>query len=284
MNHLNNINSVNHIQSLLQMAAAKGLSRLDAEVLLAHVLSESRVYLYSWPEKSVSEKDIIQFNSFIMRRLAGEPIAYLVGKKEFWSLMLDVKPGVLIPRPETELLVELALKLLPEEQEIQLLELGTGSGAISLALAFERPHWTLFATDISVESIAVAKENARKLSLNNIHFYLMDWFKALHSKPLFHAIISNPPYIAENDSHLSSTELSFEPIQALKSGVDGLLDLQKIIADSENYLLSKAWLLVEHGFNQSSSVSAFFKAKHFINVKTYKDLAAVNRVTVGQKA
>lgn len=316
------------IQTHLQLALAKGLSRLDAEVLLAHILGESRVYLYSWPNKILSEKDSTQFNSLLMRRLAGEPIAYLIGKKEFWSLTLDVNPAVLIPRPETELLVELALKLLPNDNHkkrsdskafhkdkdkdgaeigrsnpnkskpIHILELGTGSGAIALALASERPEWTIIATDISAEALATASQNARKLSLNNVHFYLGDWFKALapletkqgtnentiKGLPLFDAIISNPPYIAETDPHLSTLELSFEPLHALRSDDAGLSDLKKIIQTAEKYLLSKAWLLVEHGFDQGASVEAIFKANHYIHIENYKDLASVNRVTIGQKA
>jgi len=277
------------IQTLLKTAISLGLSRLDAEVLLAHVLGVTRVYLYSWPEKKLFEEDSRQFNSLVERRLSGEPIAYLTGRKEFWSLALEVAPSVLIPRPETELLVELALKLLPLPQDkktLNILELGCGSGAIALALASERPHWQIIATDISPAALAIAKKNAENSSLYNIEFYLGDWFQALShlsSLTLFDAIISNPPYIADNDPHLLNPELSFEPILALKAGNNGLQDLENIIDHAQDYLLSKAWLLLEHGYDQAEPVAAFFKAKNYLNIQHYKDLAAVNRVTVGQK-
>lgn len=282
---------MNTIQTLLELSLAKGIARLDAELLLAQVLKVDRAFLYSRPESQVSDNDILQFASLVMRRLSGEPIAYLIGRKEFWSLDLKVKPSVLIPRPETELLVELALKLLPEESfetestEIQVLDLGTGSGAIAIALASERPQWTIWATDISEEALKVAKENAQHFSKNPIHFYCGDWFGALPMpKPLFHAIISNPPYIAEADPHLLDGSLSFEPITALRSGKQGLQDIEKIIQSAPDYLLSKAWLLIEHGFDQSDGVFAFFKANQFIQIQHYQDLAGVTRVTVGQKA
>lgn len=303
------MNNLNQIQTLLNRAIALGLSRLDAEVLLSHVLGESRVYLYSWPLKKLSEEDSKQFNSLVKRRLAGEPIAYLTGRKEFWSLMLDVDQNVLIPRPETELLVELALKLFPQDNKpLNILELGCGSGAIAIALASERPHWHIIATDISASALALAKKNAEKLSLFNIEFYLGDWFQALNSlntlgtvstsNPLavsssltisenppflFDAIISNPPYIAENDPHLSHPELSFEPILALKAQNNGLQALEDIIDQAQIYLVSKAWLLLEHGYDQADAVAAFFKARNYLSIQHFKDLAAVNRVTVGQK-
>lgn len=279
------------IQALLQFAISKGIARLDAEVLLGHILGLDRAYLYSRAESPVSKNDVLQFDTLVMRRYSGEPLAYLIGQKEFWSLSFTVNPAVLIPRPETELLVELALKLLPEKTfpEAKLLDLGTGSGAIAIAIAKERPKWTLIATDISKEALSLAKENAKNNLVhpqNPIQFYWGDWFDALdspQSKPLFHAIISNPPYIAENDPHLLDKSLSFEPMTALKSGNQGLQDIEKIIQSAPDYLLSNAWLLIEHGFDQSSSVSKLFEANHFRAIEQYKDLAGNHRVTIGQK-
>jgi release factor glutamine methyltransferase len=275
------------IQALLQMAIKQGLSRLDADILLSYVLGADRVYLYTWPDNVPSQSHIQQFLSLVETRLTGMPIAYLVGQKEFWSLMLDVTTDVLIPRPETELIVEIILKLLPNNDKQRLLELGTGSGAISLALAIEQPNWHFMATDLSPEALAVAKKNAKNLSIGNIEFKRGDWFDALSPLPdgekFFNSIISNPPYIADHDPHLQSTDIRFEPSLALQAGADGLRDLKKIIEKAPMYLAPKGWLVLEHGIAQKSAVFSFFQEQKFTEVETYKDLAGANRVTIGRK-
>lgn len=252
-------------------------ARLDAELLLSHVLGCSRSKLLIDSEKAISEPQKTKFLELIDRRSKGEPIAYLIGQREFWSLSLDITPDVLIPRPETELLVELAL----EKEVTKIADLGTGSGAIALAIAHERPHWQIIATDISEKALTVAKNNAKQLEISNIEFRLGDWTQALHHEK-FDLIVSNPPYIPENDSHLKQGDLLFEPQKALVSGRDGLQDLKKIIEQARNYLSSEGWLMVEHGYDQSEVVRDIFKQYGYKNVHQHMDLSGIIRVTTGQ--
>jgi len=278
------------IKQLLRDALESGLSRLDAEVLLAHVLNVERTYLYAWPERLQTMKDVDRFFALVACRAEGQPIAYLVGKKEFWSLDLTVSPAVLIPRPETELLVQQALHVLyqfSDHSDKRLLELGTGSGAISLAIALEYSECHVIATDISPAALAIAEQNAKKLGIANIDFQLGDWFGALSNRGMFrerfHVIVSNPPYIAEYDPCLFTTDLRFEPLLALRAGVDGLRDLKEIIQAASGYLLSNGWLVLEHGISQKAAVVALFEAYGFCKIATYQDLSGANRVTLGQR-
>jgi release factor glutamine methyltransferase len=275
------------VQSLLQAAKEQGLSTLDAEVLLAESLGLTRAHLYAWPEKKVESKEIELFKDWIYRREQGEPIAYILGKKEFWSLSLKVTPSVLIPRPETELLVEHVLKLFSSDDDIHLLELGTGSGAISVAIAKERPRWKIMATDISADALQVAKINAKEMSLSNITFGYGNWFGALSAKKqhqiTFDLILSNPPYLEAADPHFKALELAYEPRLALEGGEDGLKDIRKLIEEAPTFLKPKGWLILEHGYNQGDKVFQHFMQKNYLNVETHKDLAGVNRMTVGQK-
>jgi len=255
--------------------------RLDAEILLAHALKKPRSYLFAWPEYELTPEQVHPFQALLARRLEGESIAHILGEKEFWSLTLEVTPETLIPRPDTELLVELALQKLPETAPQIVADLGTGSGAIALAIAKERPHWQIIATDNYPATLAVAKRNAHQLMLPNIRFYLGDWCEALPPGKL-NAVISNPPYIAVGDPHLASPDLLFEPQQALVSGEEGLYDLEQIINQAVKHLAEDGWLLLEHGFDQALAVQQRMQETGYENISTHCDLSAHPRVTMGQ--
>lgn len=274
------------IQELLQNAI-KTLShssspKLDAQILLAQVLKVSRAYLYTWPEREMTPAEQAQFLELLARRTAGEPIAYILGQKEFWSLPLQVNAATLIPRPETELLVEQTLACLPADQPCRVLDLGTGSGAIALALAASRPHWQLTATDSSAGALAIAKTNAANLKLNNIQFYFGSWFTALPTGCHFDAILSNPPYIALGRPELEEGDLAFEPRSALTAGPEGLDDLKIIIHEAPAYLLPEGWLLLEHGYDQAEAVAGLLKAANFSAIASIEDYAGHPRVSRGQ--
>ncbi len=263
------------------------VTRLEAELLLAHVLGVSRSYLRAWPEKTVAEKQKEAFETLISRRSNGEPVAYLIGHKEFWSLPLVVSNAVLIPRPETECLVELVLKTFSHDlHNICALDLGTGSGAIALALAVERPSWKIIGVDRSLTALEIARRNANTHQIANVEWRESNWFSCFkdeRDKPRFDVIVSNPPYLAPNDRHLESL-LRYEPKEALISWPDGLADLKKIISEASEYLAPKAWLFLEHAFDQGVIVRKVLKLAGFSSIKTYQDLANLSRVTVGQKS
>lgn len=254
---------------------------LEAEILLAHVLNQPRSFLHTWPESILTNAQAKQLAGFMERRLNKEPIAYIVGHHEFWSLDLLVTPETLIPRPETELLVESVLsKLGDQTSDIKIADLGTGSGAIGLALASERPLWKIFATDISAKTLTIARENAKRLALQNISFYQGHWCSALPCRD-FNVIVSNPPYIAEAEWHGYSTHLAFEPRHALLSGRDGLDAIQEITQLSRNYLRLSGYLLIEHGFLQGLAVRELFAKAGFSDICTLRDLSNQERVTLG---
>jgi len=249
---------------------------LDAELLLAHALQVKREFFYAHGENEFIPNSC--FEDLVARRMQGEPIAYILGKKEFWSLELMVTPDVLIPRPETELLVELALQKLATQKSLKILDLGTGSGAIALALKHERPNWEIHAIDSSAAALKIAQQNAASLGLK-INFIHSDWFGSI-AKQRFDAIISNPPYVAANDAHL--VQLKYEPQAALVAGANGLAALSLIIKNVDNYLVKKGWLIIEHGFDQSTSVIRLLQKEKFHNIATYYDLAHNPRATAGQ--
>lgn len=255
-------------------------AQIDSELLLACALGCSRTYLYTWPEKNLTTSQQSYFDSLLDRRVLGEPIAYVTGAREFWSLTLRVNRHVLIPRPETELLVETALSLLPEHGQ-RVADLGTGSGAIALALAKERPDWTLYASDLSRDALAVASDNALLHKLNNVQFSQGSWCEALPTNPLG-MIISNPPYIDPQDTHLSRGDLRFEPRSALSADDAGIADIRTIITQAPAHLLSGGWLLLEHGFEQAVTVRELLSEKGFLEVKTLQDLNGLDRVSLGQ--
>lgn len=258
--------------------------QLDAEILLAHALQKPRSYLLAWPEQLLTSAQNQTFEQLLARRLQGESVAHLLGEKEFWSLTLSITSDTLIPRPDTELLVELVLKILPTDAEKIVADLGTGSGAIALAIASERPNWQIIATDNYSKTLDVAKYNAAQLKINNIYFYLGDWCDALPKELAgkINIIVSNPPYIAADDPHLHAPELLFEPQHALVSAQNGYDDLNKIVDQAKYYLVVGGWLLLEHGFNQAPLVQQYMHQAGYCHINTHPDLSGHPRVTVGQ--
>jgi release factor glutamine methyltransferase len=254
--------------------------RLDSEVLLGHVLAVSRAHLYANPEAETSARQCDEFLQLVERRVQGEPIAYLVGHREFWSLQLKVTPDVLIPRPETELLVETALKKIPPDCKIRVADLGTGCGAIALAIASERPYCEVHSSDISNAALAVARENARMLGLQNIGFHQGSWLEPLTGR--FTLIISNPPYIPRADPHLQQGDTRFEPEAALVPGPDGMTAIHRIAMDSLPVLEHGGYLIIEHGFEQGQATRSLLKSLGYQAVETKRDLADLERVTVGK--
>jgi release factor glutamine methyltransferase len=274
------------ILAALQAATSKIISvsdsaQLDAEMLLAFVLEHSRSYLHAWPEKKLTEQQTQYFNQLIDRRACGEPVPYLIGHQEFWSLEFNVTCDTLIPRPETELLVELALKKITGKNKT-IADMGTGSGAIALSIAHERPEWIIHATDQSDKALQVAKSNAEKLTIKNIHFHHGNWCQALPGI-LFDGIVSNPPYIAENDVHLKQNNLRYEPRSALASGMDGLDAIRQIILSANHFLMPGAYLMLEHGYDQATSVRFLMEQSGYHEIISYRDLSGIERVTMGVK-
>jgi len=255
-------------------------ARLDAELLLAAALGKSRSYLHTWPEKIVSSESALTFAEYLLRRRAGEPVAYILGQQGFWKLDLEVAPHTLIPRPDTELLVETALDLLPASPA-RVLDLGTGSGAIALALASERPAWHITAVDRVLEAVALAERNRQRLQLDNVHVLTSHWFSALDGQR-FDLIISNPPYIAAGDVHLGQGDVRFEPESALVAGVDGLDDIREIIQTAPQHLNAGGQLMLEHGYDQAAAVRQLLLDAGFEQVESRKDLGTHERITLGR--
>ncbi|HDS1596963.1 TPA: peptide chain release factor N(5)-glutamine methyltransferase [Stenotrophomonas maltophilia] len=259
-------------------------ARHEAELLLLHVLDRPRSWLFAHATDPLAADDQAAFETLLARRVAGEPVAYLTGRRGFWTLDLEVDPATLIPRPETELLVELALERLPPDQALQLADLGTGSGAIALALASERPRAQVLATDASTGALAVAARNAARHELGNVRFAEggHDWYAPLQGVR-FDLIASNPPYIASDDPHLEQGDLRFEPSTALASGMDGLDDIRRIVDGGQAHLRPGGWLLIEHGWEQGAAIRALFEATGFVEVQTVQDLEQRDRITLGRR-
>lgn len=264
----------------LALAQISDSAHLDAEVLLCHVLNCAATHLMAWPEKVLDEKQVQTFRQLVEQRQHGTPIAYLTGNKEFWSINFKVTPDTLIPRPDTELLIEFVLEKFSDQNKIKAIDLGTGSGAIAIAIASERPNWNMFATDISNGALAVAKENARLNNIANIKFIKSNWFDQLEHQQ-FDLIISNPPYIATKDEHLSQGDVRFEPISALTSGETGMNDIERITSQAEEHLSKNGWLIFEHGYNQKQAVYDCLQHHNFKKVIQLNDLSGQPRMTAG---
>jgi len=260
--------------------ARERIDAVDAELLLAHVLGKSRSWLFAHGDDLMDAATEHEFVTLLERRIGGEPAAYLTGRRGFWRFDLQVTPATLVPRPETELLVELALARMPANQPLRVADLGTGSGAIALALAFERPHAHVVATDASAAALAVAEANAHELKLGNVEFRQGEWCEPLRDGR-FALIASNPPYISDDDPHLAA--LRYEPRSALASGGDGLDDIRRIAAQAPSHLASCGWLLLEHGYGQGAAVRALLQDAGFIDVETVADLEHRDRVTLGRR-
>jgi release factor glutamine methyltransferase len=269
------------VQALLQAAAdlPSENPRRDAEILLCHCLNRGRAWLYTWPEAQVCAEQAQSFTQLLAKRRLGEPIAHLTGRREFWSLDLEVNRHTLIPRTETELLVEWALEL-PLPDTASVVDLGTGSGAIALALASERPLWQITAGDASEDALRVARRNADNLGLHQVHFQHSDWYESLAGRD-YDLVVSNPPYIDEADMHLSRGDLPYEPQMALVAPRRGLAALETLIAGAPNRLTPGGMLLLEHGYDQGAAVRELMLQRGFGQIQTRRDLAGHERVTGG---
>jgi release factor glutamine methyltransferase len=256
------------------------LPQLEVRMLLEHATGLSRVQLITRSERPLSVEEVRSLNELCTRRIAGEPVAYLIGKREFFGLPLRVDPAVLIPRPETELLVELALQHLPQQGRV--LDMGTGSGAIAIAIAHMRPDAVVTALDVSEAALTVARANAGD---NNVNVRLLrsDWFSALDGDERFDLIVSNPPYIVAGDAHLSEGDLRFEPVDALTDHADGLSALRTISKHATDHLGANGWLLMEHGYDQAAAVRQLLIADGFQDVQSWKDLAGIERASGGKR-
>jgi len=257
-------------------------ARLDAEVLLGHVLQQPRSHLHAWPEKRLSSESREHFNQLLQRRLKGEPVAYLTGEREFWSLPLSVTTDTLIPRPETETLVAQALRRIPAGRSQLIADLGTGSGAIALAIARERPQCQIIATDIAAAAIKTARNNARRLGIRSIEFHCGHWCEPLTGMQ-FDMIVSNPPYIADTDPHLLSADVRFEPRSALVAGPQGMDDLEQIAHCATSHLQPGGWLLMEHGYDQGKFARKLLKDTGFKAIIDHTDDAGQDRVIAGRR-
>ncbi|NVD96832.1 peptide chain release factor N(5)-glutamine methyltransferase [Massilia sp. BJB1822] len=271
-----------HVQAGATVASLQQQSRLDAvdnRILVCHALGLNRVGLITQSERALSADEAARLSELIERRLRGEPVAYIIGQREFYGLAFEVSDAVLIPRPETELLVELALERLPPRGRV--LDMGTGSGAIAIALAHSRPDAAVSALDVSPEALAVAQRNAAS-NQAAVRFLHSSWYAALDDSERFELIVSNPPYIASGDRHLSEGDLRFEPVGALTDHADGLSALRAIIAGAPRHLLGQGWLLMEHGYDQAAAVRALLASAGYLEVQSWQDLAGIERVTGGR--
>lgn len=253
----------------------------EAELMLCRVTGLTRTQLRTYPEKDVSDTQQKQLSAWVQRRSQGEPLAYILGDTEFYGLKLSVTPDTLIPRQDTELLVDAALELIPERAPWTVLDMGTGTGAIAIAIAHNRPIAQVTALDASKAALAVAQDNACGLRLPSIRFIHSDWFSAL-GQQRFDVIISNPPYIAQNDPHLQATSLPYEPMSALTSGVDGLDDIRLLVQQAPRHLNSDGWLLLEHGYDQGAAVRHLMQSAGFSAIATHRDYGNNDRITLGQ--
>lgn len=282
---MSNITVAQCLQLAYELESISDSARLDIELILCHVLQKNRTWLFTWPDKILSPEQHQQFVQLFTRRQAGEPIAHIIGQREFWSLPLAVNNSTLIPRPDTELLVELVLELFAGDSAQtarSCLDLGTGTGAIVLAIASEKPHWQLLGVDKSVDAVALAEQNRAQLEFNQVQITQSDWFANIAAQQ-FDVIVSNPPYIDPQDPHLDQGDVRFEPRSALIADNQGLADIEHIIQQSWDYLHAQGWLVLEHGYDQAHAVRELFRQRGFVQVETRRDLGGNERVSFGQK-
>jgi release factor glutamine methyltransferase len=274
-------NSIANLTSQGQQLLAKisDSGKLDVEILLSLVLKKTRSYLFTWPEKKLSDEQLHEFIKLLSRRAEGEPIAYITGIKEFWSLPFAVSKATLIPRPDTETLVELVLELYPDNKVITCLDLGTGTGAIALALASEKAMWEIDAIDFNPDAVALAQRNAQALNLAQVDIYQSDWFKGVSKNTKFDIIVSNPPYIDSDDINLSHGDVRFEPKSALVSSEQGLADIKHIANKARCFLNTEGKLFFEHGFEQGHAVRTILTDLGYKNVQSKQDLNGHERIS-----
>lgn len=274
------------LQLAHELESVSDSARLDIELILCHILQKNRTYLFTWPDKTLSPEQEEKFLQFFKRRKAGEPIAHIIGQREFWSLPLAVNNSTLIPRPDTELLVETVLDLYVQDapqQARRILDLGTGTGAIVLAIASEKPHWSLLGVDFSADAVALAEYNRAALGFNHVAIAQSNWFENVGAQP-FDVIVSNPPYIDPQDPHLAQGDVRFEPRSALVAENNGLADIELIIQQGWDCLIPQGWLLLEHGYDQAQSVRELFCRRGFVQVESRRDLGGNERITLGKKS
>lgn len=272
------------LQKSVLLESVSDSTRLDVEVLLAHILQKDRAYLYTWPEKILSQEQENDFLSAIQRRIKGEPIAYIIGEKEFWSLTLTVDPSTLIPRPDTEILVETALGLFSDDVNTlsrTVIDLGTGTGAIALALASEKSQWQIMAVDVSEAACELAEKNRQRYQFCNVSVQQSCWLDSVEMMEV-DMIVSNPPYIDSHDPHLSQGDVRFEPHSALVAANQGLADIETIVKQAQSHLTHNGYLLIEHGYQQADAARAIFQQYHYHDIVMVKDMANNPRITVGQ--
>ena len=262
-----------------RLKASSDSANLDAQLLLCFVLNKERSYLLTWPERLIEQQNVEQFNALVKRRINGEPIAYIVGIKEFWSLPFYVSSATLIPRPDTEILVELVLELYADKTDFHCVDLGTGTGAIALSLASELPNWQFDAIDFSHDAVLLAKKNAKQLNLNQVNIYQSDWFSKVPDGKKFDVIVSNPPYIDALDDNLTQGDVRFEPLSALVAKEQGLADIKHIAKVAREYLVAHGAIFFEHGFEQGIAVRKLLTDLGYQQAVTVKDLNNHDRIT-----
>jgi release factor glutamine methyltransferase len=263
-------------------AATERIGAVDARVLLVHLTGRSSAEIAAHPEVQLRKQQDSAFEELVARRAAGEPVAYLTGNREFYGRAFKVSPAVLIPRPETELLVDCALERIPRDATARILDVGTGSGCVAIAIASERSRSKVLGLDQSLDALAVARRNAFELHVGNVAFLNSNWYAGLRDEH-FDVIVSNPPYVAAGDPHLGAGDLRFEPREALDGGEDGLAAIRHLVAEGPRHLAPRGWLLVEHGHDQAAAVRGVFEAAGYAEVFSERDLADIERVTGGRK-
>jgi release factor glutamine methyltransferase len=261
-----------------QLASCSDSAKLDAQILLGFVLDKDRTYLLTWPEKELTQQTVQVFLVLLQRRIVGEPIAYIVGVQEFWSLPFQVSPATLIPRPDTEVLVELVLEHFGDLDSLHCLDLGTGTGAIALALASEQPSWKIDAVDFNIDAVKLAQQNAENLQLTQVNIFHSDWFSAVNHRK-FDVIVSNPPYIDALDENLKQGDVRFEPDSALVAGENGLGDIKNIAKQAKNHLTTQGAIFFEHGFEQGEAVRNILTSFGYDNAQTVRDFNGHERIT-----